>query len=414
MMLPLVYADCSTYIAQQDISLERVAYDLGLDVSDIRASNPMADNPLAVGDRLCIDKDYKSAGFSYSPWQAWQVLGTVRGFDFLEFMLYNSVKNSPLPLTEDDLRPGFDPYSASRFNRYHLDKVFDPAYEDKLDDRNRQLLDSIISLDPSERTHQLGTSITLPSDGFLGSIDGLDIHIVAIDRKMVDSSSLSMGAIAGKISSRIFGPGSVDPILIIVIPDEVISISYDIRSVISDTGYFDDLIGDVETTSSMDLTELVGRIQVRKTQLSTLSGDTVATHAKRYVDDYKEMPYVYGGESPYSYEETSADEFFEGVSITERQPYTNEPTVPGFDAAGFVWWTLENSGLELSRMDIRGLHQYARDNWEVSDGSQGDIVFQDSYVGMIVDGRVAASTVRNDGLGYLDIEDDAEAYDPYG
>jgi len=92
------------------------------------------------------------------------------------------------------------------------------------------------------------------------------------------------------------------------------------------------------------------------------SGDCVAKRAKYYAKLYGSLPYVWGGESPYTYDvsvkdqlEKGEDSVFYGISLTKYQPpgsaWSGRLTVPGFDCTGFVWWILKHSGIELFYRD---------------------------------------------------------------
>ncbi|MFH1722523.1 MAG: C39 family peptidase [Candidatus Altiarchaeota archaeon] len=67
------------------------------------------------------------------------------------------------------------------------------------------------------------------------------------------------------------------------------------------------------------------------------------------------FPYVGGGESPYTYDETLFDQvsrrsnsFWGGVELTEFSPppYEEECSVPGFDTTGWAWWVFKHAGIE--------------------------------------------------------------------
>jgi len=102
------------------------------------------------------------------------------------------------------------------------------------------------------------------------------------------------------------------------------------------------------------------------------SGDCVAERAKYYAHMYDTLPYVYGGESPYSYEmsikdqvEKGPDSIFYGISLTKYQPagsiYTGRITIPGFDCTGLVWWILKHSGINTFYRDsAHGLNAQAQ------------------------------------------------------
>jgi len=105
-------------------------------------------------------------------------------------------------------------------------------------------------------------------------------------------------------------------------------------------------------------------------------GDCVVDLAEEYRDQYWQLPYVWGGESPYSYEATISDQkqnpdsVFKGVSVTEYQPSGNKirsgkPTIPGFDCSGFVWWVMKHGGILEPRLTAAGYHEYAKDKrWQ--------------------------------------------------
>lgn len=93
--------------------------------------------------------------------------------------------------------------------------------------------------------------------------------------------------------------------------------------------------------SAQNVTEHVGR------RSEPNKSDFVEIALKEY-GKYEHLPYVWGGESPLTYEETLKDPFFKGVSVTKRQPAGNwrsgQPTIPGFDCAGWPWYVGKGAG----------------------------------------------------------------------
>jgi len=87
---------------------------------------------------------------------------------------------------------------------------------------------------------------------------------------------------------------------------------------------------------------------------SCTNSECVYDVAKYYVDSYGELPYVWGGISPYTYSDTMYEKanvlgsVFNGVYIFPVQPEGSRrsgmPMIPGFDCSGFVWWTLVHTG----------------------------------------------------------------------
>lgn len=86
-------------------------------------------------------------------------------------------------------------------------------------------------------------------------------------------------------------------------------------------------------------------------------GKCVADLAEGFVENYESLPYVWGGESPFSVEDTLDDQstnpssVFKSVGVERYQPAgswrSGLPTVPGFDCSGFVWWTFKHAGVDL-------------------------------------------------------------------
>ena len=85
--------------------------------------------------------------------------------------------------------------------------------------------------------------------------------------------------------------------------------------------------------------------------------ECLVSTAKKYLQKYgksgKNFPYMWGGESPYSYQETKeasekSTSFFYKTSVTQYKPspYQQELTMPGFDCSGFVWWVLKHAGIK--------------------------------------------------------------------
>jgi cell wall-associated NlpC family hydrolase len=62
------------------------------------------------------------------------------------------------------------------------------------------------------------------------------------------------------------------------------------------------------------------------------------------------LPYVWGGETPYSYQNIKScnDPFFDYSQITKLQPQPKESllTIAGFDCSGFVWWIMKHAGIQ--------------------------------------------------------------------
>jgi len=82
-------------------------------------------------------------------------------------------------------------------------------------------------------------------------------------------------------------------------------------------------------------------------------GDALADNAMRLYAEYGNMPYVWGGESFKSHEETVGDPMYRGVSVTRTQPAGSwraglptfdYPTGPGIDCSAAVWLAAEGTG----------------------------------------------------------------------
>ena len=74
-------------------------------------------------------------------------------------------------------------------------------------------------------------------------------------------------------------------------------------------------------------------------------GQRLADAALRIYEEHGDLPYVWGGESPKTYEQTVGDSFFEGVDVSKIQSgnkkktwRAGQPTVPGYDCSGLVWY----------------------------------------------------------------------------
>jgi len=119
--------------------------------------------------------------------------------------------------------------------------------------------------------------------------------------------------------------------------------------------------------------------------------------AESYSRLYSGLPYVWGGESPYTYTESLKDQqenpnsIFKGVSLTRQQPAGNkrsgQPTVPGFDCSGFFWWVYQHAGIVQARLSANGYYTVAKQEWEevcdgdcnkktiLADAHEGDAMF---------------------------------------
>ena len=92
-----------------------------------------------------------------------------------------------------------------------------------------------------------------------------------------------------------------------------------------------------------------------------------------YSLDGTNLPYVWGGESPYSYEDSVAlrdvetSVFHNYYGLTEKEPErkgrVSKFTVPGFDCSGWVWWVGKHASIEglTSRTTANGFLNKARD-----------------------------------------------------
>ncbi|MGM5481005.1 MAG: NlpC/P60 family protein [Nanobdellota archaeon] len=94
------------------------------------------------------------------------------------------------------------------------------------------------------------------------------------------------------------------------------------------------------------------------------SSTCLADIAEYYHSLYRQYPYVWGGESPYSYQDTKPlteeqDSVFYKVSVTRKQPEKVAFTEPGFDCSGWVWWVASHSSAQpLSiRNDAEGFYR---------------------------------------------------------
>jgi cell wall-associated NlpC family hydrolase len=74
--------------------------------------------------------------------------------------------------------------------------------------------------------------------------------------------------------------------------------------------------------------------------------------AMELYEDFQHLPYVWGGESPKTYEDTMKDTFFADIKsqVTRKQPpgsfRSGQPTEPGFDCSGFLWYAGKRAGLQ--------------------------------------------------------------------
>ncbi|MCA9477881.1 MAG: C40 family peptidase [Nanoarchaeota archaeon] len=104
-------------------------------------------------------------------------------------------------------------------------------------------------------------------------------------------------------------------------------------------------------------------------QTTCSTGDCLATVATYYYELYTlagfSFPYVQGGESPYSFEDTKKDQeenensIFKGVELTRLQPGTGKFTQAGFDASGWLWWVGYHASISqlLVRRDLNTYYQ---------------------------------------------------------
>ncbi|MGM5481870.1 MAG: C40 family peptidase [Nanobdellota archaeon] len=93
-----------------------------------------------------------------------------------------------------------------------------------------------------------------------------------------------------------------------------------------------------------------------------------------FVSDFSvkyNLPYVWGGVSPYSYSTTikkkkQGDPVFRNAYIPEKIPSGNEMSgqklKAGFDCSGFVWWSLRHLSLDVKRKTAAGFYSWAKEN----------------------------------------------------
>jgi len=122
----------------------------------------------------------------------------------------------------------------------------------------------------------------------------------------------------------------------------------------------------------------------------------IADLTQRYAKIYDELPYVWGGESPYSYEVSKEDQvnneksIFKGVSLSRIQPAGNkrsgQATIPGFDCSGFFWWVFRHAGLVEARLTANDYYQLAKANWQpVCDGEcTKDVIKKNGQAGDVL------------------------------
>ena len=84
-----------------------------------------------------------------------------------------------------------------------------------------------------------------------------------------------------------------------------------------------------------------------------------------------ELPYVWGGISPFSYkttinEKNNGNPVFSGVYVPEKIPAgtsrSGQMISPGFDCSGFVWWSFRHLGLDVDRKSAEGYYSWLKDN----------------------------------------------------
>lgn len=71
-----------------------------------------------------------------------------------------------------------------------------------------------------------------------------------------------------------------------------------------------------------------------------------------YTEFFGNLPYVWGGESPYTYKDTVAlqqegSSFFDGVWVSRTEPGRTAFTKPGFDCSGWIWWVGKHANVDL-------------------------------------------------------------------
>ena len=96
--------------------------------------------------------------------------------------------------------------------------------------------------------------------------------------------------------------------------------------------------------------------------------DVANFYFQQYTADGTTIPYIWGGESPYTYKDTLYDKennpnsFFKDAPLSEYQPgkYSSKLTKPGFDCSGWIWWVGKHANIGFLKHRASANEYYER------------------------------------------------------
>jgi hypothetical protein len=331
----LAFANCPSspiHITQEFSTFEYLTWNLftrqNLNSTDFISSYGSY-SIVTPGNSFCLDSDFYNSAYitpkpSDSLWSLWQTYGLVYGYTFNEFVISNLIENNggvgssyDKSMRASDLSGGFNAYEKNdlsksgnlNLDKIYLNSIFDLDYQSNLSKVNSEIIASVssnkkrnigfllTSLEPSDipNYNELSTNL---SD--LSKLN-LDIKVIIYNQNNLDKSSISLATYSNLIYSleftsnpRLNKPADYDPILILISPNKIFSISFlpDSPFLDYDPNFFFDLIniGTNHIKDSKDISFILKDISLKLKLSKELTNNPDTPKNKPLLSQIKENP----------------------------------------------------------------------------------------------------------------------------